>query len=90
MGGEVGAGTCGCVRVGFDGYGSHVSGARDRPTQSFDAVVDVGADHVLGDIEPRWRFGVGGEVRVLADHVLFIIFVDLTLSVGDRRELVVG
>ena len=75
MGGEVGAGAQGGIRVGFDGHGGDVGGAHEGPAQGFNAVIDVRAEYVRGNVKPWGRFGVRGVIRVLANHVLlFLIF----------------
>lgn len=73
MGGEGGAGARGRVRIRLDWHRGGVAGAHERPPQGFDAVVDMGAEYLRGDIEPWRRGGVGGDVGVLADHVLWNI-----------------
>lgn len=84
MGGEVGAGVCGGVRVGLDGHGVDVGGAHERPAQGFDAVVNVVAEYVGKDIKPRGRRGVGGEVGVLTDHILCFLVSVGGLKAGER------
>lgn len=80
MGGEVGAGVYGGVRIGLDGHGVDVGGAHERLAQGFDAVVNVVAEYVGRDVEPRGRRGVRGEVGVLTDHVLCFL-----VSVGEFK-----
>lgn len=70
VGREVGAGSCGGFRVGFDRHGGDVAGAHEGSPQSFDAVVDVLAEDIRGNVEPGGRRGVRRDVGVLADHIL--------------------